>query len=86
MTARKSEILGVQKWQWLVVAFALVALVVFMNLSGERSPYPQAADDEVERLLEQGTSDELTAIEQDLSRTNLTDLDRELTDIGVEFR
>ncbi len=44
-----------------------------------------ATESETASLEEQGTSDETTEIEADLRKTDLTDLDKELTDIEEEL-
>ena len=88
MDTKPTEIFGVQKWQWVVVALALIGVVTFLYFYGWGTPYSgtETGDGDVGRLLEQGNSDEISAIERDLGSTNLTDLDRELTDIGAELR
>lgn len=42
-------------------------------------------EDETQKLLNQGTSDEVSAIEKDLNDTNLTNLDKEVGDINNEL-
>jgi len=42
-------------------------------------------DQRTQSLTEQGTSDELESIQQDVSNTDLTDLDKELADIDSQL-
>ena len=88
MNTEKSEIFGVQKWQWGIVALALLGLVTFLYFYGSGTPYSgtETGDGDVGRLIEQGNSDDISAIELDLGSTDLTDLDRELTDIDAQLR
>ncbi|MFY9461815.1 MAG: hypothetical protein WAP51_01270 [Candidatus Sungiibacteriota bacterium] len=84
---------GVQKVQWWVwVAIALVALALLGGLYlyrtgglnyGSGTAETEGATEE--SLLKQGTSDELSVIEKDVSRTNLIDLDKELGDIDAQL-
>ncbi len=69
-------------WVWLVVAVIVVVAVIFYLRSG--TPIP-SGDSATEALQQLGTSDEVTAIEQDLGATDLSDLDKELSDIEAEL-
>jgi len=89
---------GLQQYWYLLVA---LVLVVFMSVGGlwfikqgsflpQPSPTPSPSpttegDQDIGALEEQGTSDEIDEIETDLESTDLSDLDKELTDIESEL-
>lgn len=81
-------------------AFVIIALVCligigalwFLNkrqaIPGTVAPTPtpsEEVDEGTKKLEEQGTSDEITDIETDLNATDLTEIDKELTDIENEL-
>jgi len=84
---------------WFIpVILALVAVIVVGALwvankgllAPSPSPTPTASpsaelDEDTAALEEQGTSDEISKIEADLNATDLTDIDKELTDIEDEL-
>lgn len=89
MDTKPLEIPGLQKKHLLAAVLVLLAVIALVYFYGRGTPYysgTETGDGDVGRLLEQGNSDEVSAIERDLGSTNLTDLDRELTDIGVQLR
>ncbi|HUV42962.1 MAG TPA: hypothetical protein VMY36_03640 [Patescibacteria group bacterium] len=58
----------------------------FFKKTPQVSPTPSpATESETASLEKQGTSDEISEIEADLSKTDLSDLDKELTDIEEEL-
>lgn len=89
-----------EKFWFIPVILALIAIMVVGILwvtnqgllvpKPSPSPVPTASpsaevDEETTALEEQGTSDEISEIEADLNATNLSDIDKELTDIENEL-
>ncbi len=69
---------------WIVILVALVLAVVYaVGKGGLLKQTP--SDTAVQELRQQGTSDEVADIEQDLEATSFTDLDAELNDIDKEL-
>ncbi len=75
------------------VALALIVLAVifgfYLYRSGGPSYGPGTAETSgatEEQLLQQDTSDEMSAIEKDVNQTNLIDLDKELGDIDAQLK
>lgn len=64
-----------------IIVLAVLAYFVYFMRIANREP----AEPIVNQLESQGTSDEVSAIEQDLSGTSLGGLDSELTDIDKEL-
>jgi len=82
----------------LVAILLAVGIFLFLNNKLEREMAPKPLDNQIminpdsspeDELLseigKEGTSDEISSIEDDLEATKLTDLDRELTDIETEL-
>ena len=71
---------------WLAVAVVVIAVVIWYYYAYYAAPLlPRGPDAATTRLETQGTSDEVSAIEQDLNATDLGDLDKELSDIEAEL-
>lgn len=72
---------------WIVVAVVVLAALAWYYFAYYTPlPAPPSGPDEATTQLEsQGASDETSAIEQDLKATDLSDLDRELSDIDAQL-
>lgn len=76
---------GKNWWAWVIVAIIAVLIVFYFSFSS-RTPTDKTIPDKTTQALEQvGTSDEVSAIEQDLGATDLSGLDKELSDIEAEL-
>lgn len=75
----------------LIIVALVIVLAVVVAQRGILKPLiptatPLVSDDtQTQQLSQQGTSDEPAAIEQDLNDTDLSDLDKELSDIESEL-
>ena len=70
---------------WLVTIIIIIILIILGISLGKKAPkevLPEA-DEIVQQLEEQGTSDELGAIEEDLGTTDLEDLDLGLEELDA---
>lgn len=81
---------------FVILAVVLILLVGILWITNQRLMVPKAPptptptpvveiDTTTAALEQQGTSDEITAIEADLETTDLSDIDKELTDIEAEL-
>ena len=70
---------------WIGIAVIAIAAAILAWYYYSPSWLPAGPDAATLKLESQGTSDEVSAIEQDLSATDLTDLDKELSDIEAEL-
>lgn len=69
----------------LIIAFLIVIIAILSWQKSLLVPAPAPQDFQTTKLQQQGTSDEISAIERDLETTDLSDLDRELEDIEREL-
>lgn len=70
----------------LLATAGLILLLVWLVWQGKITvPGTEKFDFQTTRLESQGTSDEASSIERDLDATDLSNLDRELTDIEREL-
>lgn len=70
----------------LLTTAGLILLLVWLVWQGKITvPGAEKFDFQTTRLESQGTSDEVSSIERDLDATDLSNLDRELTDIEREL-
>ena len=68
----------------IIVALLVLALMVYYARQGLREAPPVQPTD-IQALEQQGTTDEVAAVEQDLAATDLGNLDKELGDIDREL-
>ncbi|HEY4497721.1 MAG TPA: hypothetical protein VJC20_03155 [Candidatus Paceibacterota bacterium] len=66
----------------IVALLVLAGILYYARQARQLAPAPLS---DIQALEEQGTSDEITAIEQDLAKTDLGNLDQELSDIEREL-
>jgi len=74
-----------KKLLWLVIILVVVAVGAYVGWNFFKAGPISPADTSLKQLEKQGTSDELSAIEADLNATDLSNLDKELGDIGKEL-
>jgi hypothetical protein len=67
------------------VAFILIFSVLQTMTITRKAPITPTFEQEIEMIETQSESDEISAIETDLSNTNLQDLDKEIQDIIREL-
>ena len=71
----------------IVALLIVLAFAIFYLRGGDLGSLPGLSNkmNDVQTLEQQGTSDEITAIEQDLAATDLGNLDKELDSIDQEL-
>ena len=69
-----------------VVLLILAGFVYYARQSQQQREVPPLQSTDIQALQTQGTSDEVVAIEQDLTATDLNDIDEELNDIDRELQ
>lgn len=71
----------------IIVILVVLAFVIFYLRDSDLGSLPGLSNqmNDVQKLEQQGTSDEVATIEQDLAATNLNNLDKELDSIDKEL-
>lgn len=74
-------------WIWIAVGAVVILILAWFLSQGTPSYGPGTAteDQQTEMLSQQSASDDLSAIEADVSATDLSDLDKELSDIESQL-
>jgi cytoskeletal protein RodZ len=72
-------------WMWLVIGAVIIVALAAVWWFWQVPAGPVGADSTTAALEQQGTSDEVAAIDADLQATDLDDLDAELDAIDAEL-
>lgn len=86
-----SGVQNAQWWRWVALALVVIAILFGfylyrLGVPGYGPGTAEMSGATEEKLLQQDTSDELPAIERDVSQTDLIDLDKELGDIDAQLK